>query len=209
MPKNCPPWDQKLARFFVRKLLPLPITPNQLTILSLLLALVGAGCLTLNDLIIANLGAGIFVFARFFDHFDGELARQKNLSSVTGYYLDYLAGGISYASLFVCLGIRFQNGYLGEWSLILGFLGATSALTCLLLNLKIDNESQKIRQDEGESVGYPSFLGFELEDGIYLLAPITWLGGLEMFFYPACFGAITYGIWTLFQLLKIRKKNRN
>ena len=152
------------------------------------------------------MGAG-FVFARFFDHFDGELARQKFE------FCDWLLPGLPSRRNKLCFVIRlpwtrFQNG-ICEWSLILGFLGATSALTCLLLNLKIDNESQKIRQDEGESVGYPSFLGFELEDGIYLLAPITWLGGLEMFFYPACFGAITYGIWTLFQLLKIRKKNRN
>jgi len=32
-------------------------------------------------LLVAHCGAGLFVLARFLDHFDGELARQKGMTS--------------------------------------------------------------------------------------------------------------------------------
>ena len=209
MSYKCIPWDQKIARYCVKYLLKTNITPNQLTSLSLILALLGSAFLTSDSHVILNIGAGIFVLARFLDHFDGELARQKKISSALGYYLDYFAGGISYAALFTSLGIQFKSGSLGDSSLVLGFLASVSALLCLFLNLKIDKEDQSISQIDGEATGYPVLWGFELEDGIYLLAPIAWLNWLEFFFIAASIGALIYGFWTLFQLHRIRQLNDN
>ena len=38
-----PPWDQRIARVLVRPLVRTPLTPNQLTIFTLIVALSGAG----------------------------------------------------------------------------------------------------------------------------------------------------------------------
>ncbi|NQV84481.1 MAG: CDP-alcohol phosphatidyltransferase family protein [Rhodospirillales bacterium] len=35
----------------------------------------------IHTLLVAHCGAGLFVLARFLDHFDGELARQKGMTS--------------------------------------------------------------------------------------------------------------------------------
>jgi len=162
---------------------------------------VGAGFFASTDPRMLNWGAGIFVFSRFLDHFDGELARQSGRTSRLGYLLDYLAGGASYAALFASMAYgQYQSG-LGPVALLLGAAGTASAVIAVWLNLQID------ALDGGEdAVGYPSLGGFELEDGIYLLAPVTWLGWLTGFYVLACIGAVIYLLWTFSVLLRRRAR---
>jgi archaetidylinositol phosphate synthase len=198
-----PPWDQRIARVLVRPLVASKVTPNQVTLLTLLVALAGAGLLATGERGLADWGVGLFVLARFLDHFDGELARQKNMTSKLGYYLDYVSGGISYGALFLCMGVGMRHGWLGDWSILLGAAGTASAVFSMFTNLGIDKEQGG--DETGEAVGYPGFAGFELEDGIYLIAPITWLGFLEPFFIAAGSGATVYFLWTLWTLVRLRQ----
>ena len=94
------PYDQRAARWLVRPLARLAVTPNQLTALTLLLALSAAALFAYGTPTAQAWGAGLFVLARFLDHFDGELARLTGKASCFGYYFDYLAGALSYAALF-------------------------------------------------------------------------------------------------------------
>ena len=59
-------------------------------------------------------------------------------------------------------------GSLGAWTYVLGGARAVSAILAAFLNLDLDRPSGL---SGAESVGYPAFGGFELEDGIYLIAP--------------------------------------
>lgn len=202
-----PAWDQRIARMLVKPLVNTPVTPNHLTILSLLTALVGAGLFAVGDPQAANWGAGLFALARFIDHFDGELARQQGTSSRLGYFLDYITGALSYGTLFFCIGAGLRDGSLGNWAVILGTAGTTSAILSMFLNLDIDKVSGGAAVGRpGDAVGYPGFAGFELEDGIYLIAPITWLGYLEPFFVACGVGASVYCLWTLWTLLRIKNR---
>jgi len=195
-----PPYDQRIARVLVRPLVNTPVTPNHVTALTLIIALAGAGMMASGDPVLVSWGAGLFVLARFLDHFDGELARQKKLQSRFGYYFDYVSGATSYGALFFCIGVGLNQGPLGSWALVLGTAGAVSAILSMFLNLDID----KIQggDESGDAVGYPGFAGFELEDGIYILGPITWAGWLLPFFVAAGIGASIYCLWTIFTQLK-------
>ncbi len=195
------PWDQRIARVAVRPLVRTSVTPNQLTAATLLLAVAGAALLAVGEPHAANWGAGAFVLARFMDHFDGELARQKGMASRFGYYFDYATGGLSYGALFLCIGIGLRDGPLGDWALALGLAGFVSALVSMFVNLRID----KHQGGDGDARGYPAFAGFELEDGIYFLAPITWLGFLTPFFTAAAVGATVYCLWSLWTLIGLRR----
>ncbi|MGH6660328.1 MAG: CDP-alcohol phosphatidyltransferase family protein [Rhodospirillales bacterium] len=198
-----PPWDQRIARVLVKPLVKSPVTPNQITIVSLVVALVGAGLLAEGSAAYANWGAGVFVLARFMDHFDGELARQKGMTSRLGYYLDYLSGALSYGALFICIGIGLRESALGPWAITLGLVGAASAILSMVVNLDID---KYLKADAGkDAVGYPGFAGFELEDGIYLLALITWLGFLIPFFVLAGIGSAVYCLWTCWSLFRLKR----
>lgn len=198
-----PPWDQRAARVLVKPLIKTPVTPNQITVATLVVALAGAAMLAAGTETLANWGAGVFVLARFLDHFDGELARQKGMTSRLGYYLDYVSGGLSYGALFLCIGIGLMDSPLGDWALVLGLAGAAAAVVSLFANLGIDKYIEP--SAERDAVGYPGFAGFELEDGIYLLVPVTWLGYLMPFFVAAGIGAALYGIWTCWTLVRLRR----
>ena len=197
-----PPYDQRLAALIVRPLARTPITPNQITAVTLLLAL-GAACLfAQGNARAADWGAGLFVVARFFDHFDGELARFTGKKSRLGYYFDYFAGALSYTALFVGIAIGLAAGPLGGWALALGAAGAGSAIVSLFINLDIDKQMDLA---DGEATGYPGYAGFELEDGIYLIAPITWLGWLAPFFVACGIGAAAYCLWSAWELMRLRQ----
>ncbi len=195
------PWDQRIARVAVKPLVRTSVTANHVTLVTLLLALAGTGLLAVGEQTLANWGAGIFVLARFMDHFDGELARQKGMASRFGYYFDYVAGALSYGALFLGIGIGLRHGPLGGWALALGLAGVVSTVVSMFVNLQID----KHQGGDGDARGYPAFAGFELEDGIYLLAPITWLGFLTPFFTAATVGATVYCLWSLWTLIGLRR----
>lgn len=197
-----PPFDQRIAAVLVRPLVRTPITPNHVSLVTLAIALVGAGLLATGDTDKATWGAGLFVLARFLDHFDGELARQSGKTSKLGYYLDYIVGAISYAALFFAMGWGFRDSALGDWAVVLGSGGAAAALLSMFTNLGIDKQSGG--DATGDAVGYPGFAGFELEDGIYLIWPVTWLGFLYPFFIAAGIGATVYFLWTCVTLLRMR-----
>ena len=196
------PYDQRVARILVRPLARTGISPNQVTAVTLAVALVAAGLFATGERDLADWAAGLFVLARFLDHFDGELARLTGRTSRFGYYFDYVAGGLGYGALFAGMGIGLAQGPLRAWALALGAAGAASALLSLFLNLDLDKR-QALK--DGDAVGYPGFAGFELEDGIYLLAPITWLGWLMPFFVAAGIGAAIYCLWTLTRVVAIRR----
>ena len=196
------PWDQRIARVLVRPLSNTWVQPNHITALTLCMAITAGTLFSLDNLILNSWAAGIFVVSRFLDHFDGELARLQGATSKFGYYFDYVVGGVGYSALFLGLGLGHWQGELGGWALVLGISGAISALLSLWVNLKIDSATDHISFET--PVGYPSYLGFELEDGIYLLAPITWLGFLKTFFVAAGIGASIYCIWTTYSFLRIR-----
>ena len=204
MKKQKIPYDQLLARKMVKALSFTMISPNQITALTLFMGLTSGFLFAQGDPICANWGAGIFVLARFFDHFDGELARLQGKSSSFGYYFDYVAGGVSYSVLFIGLGLGHVSGELGIGALVLGGAGASAAIISLFSNLGIDKRSDDL--NAGEAVGYPGFAGFELEDGIYLIAPVTWFGFLMPFFIASGIGAVIYCLWTIWSYTRLGVK---
>ncbi|MCG8357120.1 MAG: CDP-alcohol phosphatidyltransferase family protein [Kiloniellales bacterium] len=196
------PYDQRAARLLVRPLAKTRITPNHITGLTLLLALTAAGLFATGEAHHANWAAGLFVLARFLDHFDGELARLTGRTSRFGYYFDYVTGSISYATVYIGIGLGLAAGANEQWPLLLGLIAGGAAFATMFLELQIDR-ARKL--GENEAVRHPGGGGFELEDGIYLLAPATWLGLLSPFFVLAAIGAVCYLLATAWSLAQARK----
>lgn len=198
------PYDERLAAVLAARLAPTGLHPNHVTLISLILALAGAALFADGRWPAAALGAGLFVLARFLDHVDGCLAVAAAKKTRFGYYFDYVTGALSYGALFLGLGIGLANGPLGNWALALGGAGVAAAVVAAVLNLDLDRE---FGLGGGETFGYPAYGGFELEDGIYLLAPVTWLGWLTPFFLAAGIGAALYCLWTLSRLIAARRSH--
>lgn len=186
------PFDQRLARLLVRPLAATPMTPNQITAVSLLLGLLGAWLFAQGGSAI-HWGALLFVLATFIDHADGELARMTGRTSRFGHVFDHLTGGTIHIALFVGMGVGLMEGTLGPWGLILGLSAGMSVAAIFLLRFEVERRRDK------DSIQQPYFAGFEIEDIMYVVAPVTWLGGLTPFLILAGIGApafLAFEIWT-------------
>jgi hypothetical protein len=135
------------------------------------------------------------MLARFIDHADGELARR---TSRIGYYYDYVAGALSSVALFAGIGFGYAGGPLGGWALALGLAASVAALAGMGFGLAADARG---RPGDGP---YPQWGPFELEDGVYLIGPVTWLGGLAGFFVLGAPGQIAFSALRLRELWNAR-----
>jgi archaetidylinositol phosphate synthase len=185
-----PPWDQRLARLLVRPLRHSRVTPNAITTLALALGL-SAAWLFAQGGGAAHLGALLFVFACLVDHADGELARLTGQSSTFGHYYDLIADALVLSATFVGIGAGLGAGAPGPAALNLGLLAGCAALLIVLLRLELERRLGKAATRQ------PNVLGFELQDLMYLLGPVTWLGGLEGFLMLAAIGAPLYALVVL------------
>src|SRR5262249_11328873 len=81
-------FQRRISQGISRVLLPLPVSPNLMTTVSLAIGLAGAGLLATTETPTRVLGAATFVFATIVDGCDGEIARSKLLESEFGRLYD-------------------------------------------------------------------------------------------------------------------------
>jgi phosphatidylglycerophosphate synthase len=192
-------WDRRLARVLVRPLVGTPVHPNHLTGLSFLLGLSAAVLFALGDPARANLAAGLFMIAVFLDYTDGELARQAGKTSSFGKLFDSSVNASNYTMLFISIGIGLSNGPMGNGALFLGLAAGLCNPIILVLRIRME------RRHGSEAVASPRYAGVEIDNFIYLIGPITWLGWLEYFFLAYGFGSFGYFAWTVWKALKSRE----
>lgn len=185
------PYDQRLARLLVAPLARTPIHPNHLTTVTLVLGQAAALLFALR-IDLAGVAALLYMLAVFSDHMDGELARMTGKTSAFGHAYDYLVGGVNYTALFIGIGIGL-DGIAGKWALILGLGAGLSNPFILWLRMRMENKFG------AAAVEHPAHGGFELEDFVYLIGPLTWVAGILWFFIPFACGNIGYLGWTVIQ----------
>ena len=192
-------WDQRLAHVLVKPLVATPVHPNHLTGLSFVFGLAAAVLFALGGALPVNVAAGLFMVAVFLDHTDGELARQAGKSSAFGQRFDSVVNASNYTMLFIGIGIGLSNGPMGGWALVLGFAAGLCNPIIFFLRLRLE------RRHGAKAVAHPRYAGVEIEDIIYLVGPITWMGWLEYFFLAYGFGSFGYLAWTAWEALKTRR----
>ncbi len=190
-PQSGGPYDQRLARKLVVPLAHIGFHPNAVTALSFVLALTSAILFAIAMEDWAWLAAALFMAAVLADHGDGELARLTGKTSVLGHRLDYIVGTINYAMLFAGLGVGLADSALGDWAILFGAVVAVTNPIICSLRLLTD------LRHGSDAVAHPSVDGFELEDFIYLIGPIVWLGGTMIFFLLYGIGTVGYLIFTI------------
>lgn len=192
---NIPPYDQRLARAIIKSFAKTGLHPNHVTGVSLLLGLAAGAVFAFGPEGAEHVAALLFMLAVLVDHMDGELARMTGKTSTFGHYFDYLVGSLNYAILFCSLGICLYRRDAGEAALYVGLAAGLSNLAIVSLRLTLE------RRHGREAVEHPAASGFEIEDFIYLIGPITWAGGLVYFFWIYGLGTLAYLCWTGASLL--------
>jgi phosphatidylglycerophosphate synthase len=193
------PWDSRLARWMVRPLRDTRVSPNHVTTASLLVGLAGAALYAGGTPGAANAGAVLYCLSAFLDHADGELARLSGKTSDFGHVYDRLADLAVKISLFTGMGIGLRAGPLGSWAVLLGLVAGVSLVAIFLLRTEL------ARLDGPAAFEQPAAAGFEIEDVLYAVAPITWVGWLQPFVVAAAVGAPLFALWTATRLRAARR----
>jgi phosphatidylglycerophosphate synthase len=190
------PYDQRLARRIIRPFARTGLTPNMVTGISFALGLASAFTFAYAAETLAGWAALLFMLAVLTDHMDGELARMTGKTSTIGHHLDYIVGTLNYAALFIGLGVGLSHGPWGNQALALGLaVGLANPVICGLRMLMDSRYGV-------EAVEHPAAGGFEIEDFIYLIGPIAWMGWIGYFFLVYGLGTFGYLIFTIASLLR-------
>lgn len=104
VPKQLFPLVRQLSYRLTPVLLKMPITPNQITALSLLFGILCAVCFMLGNYIFSIIGALFLTISYTLDNCDGEVARFKKMSSEFGAKFDDMVDWMVDASFFAALG---------------------------------------------------------------------------------------------------------
>ncbi len=193
---NTKPWDARVANFLVRPLRNTGVTPNHITTLRLLTGLAAAGAFAVGHKSWVNWGALLFVVSNVIDHADGELARLTGKTSKWGHYYDLYSDALVQILLFVGMGYGLRDSGLGTWGLPMGIVAGLSIAVIFFLRMIIEDRKGK------SAIEQPYFAGFEMEDVLYLLVPVTWFGWLPHFLMAAAVGSPIFALWTLWDFRK-------
>ncbi len=194
-------YDQRLARWLARPLARTAITPNMVTSAGLVLGLCAAWLFARGDSTGANWGGALFIVAAWTDHLDGELARASGKTSRFGHYFDHIAMMTTDVALFVGIGIGLASTEMGGAAVILGIAAGVSVAAIFSMRLWTE-----IRLGS-DAVAMTPVAGFEIEDTLYVVAPVAWFGVLDYFLVAAGIGAPLFLIWVAWDISRAGRAN--
>ena len=132
---------RKISWFITRLLVKTPVTPNQVTIISLILGIVSAAFFS-HGAHTYTIIAGLFYFiSTVFDQCDGEVARYKQMTSDFGKTFDIIVDSIVNATITIGITIAIYKTNGSGLSIIAGLLAMTGIVISLLLTTYFSHEN--------------------------------------------------------------------
>lgn len=211
--------DRRLSRPVTRFLLRTPVTPSQVTLLSVAAGLVGAaGLATLSPGLRVG-GVLLLVLSTVLDCVDGELARARFQQSAAGARLDVVGDYLVHLAVFAGLATGLLRQGLppgGAWAaaaLVTGVSAAMAAMHVLFVRPALRDGGDLHWQGDGESLrGTPVGVVAEKlasRDYTYLLLVLALAGHLEWFLYAAAGGSWAFATAILaYRLLAVPAARR-
>jgi phosphatidylglycerophosphate synthase len=183
--------DRRLSRALTRLLLPTGVSPNQVTVASIAIGVVGGWCFARGTTPAAMLGALLFLFSTIVDGCDGEIARLTFRESSFGARLDILGDNLVHLFLFggIAIGLYRRSGdpvvaVLGP--ILLGGVLLAMATVYLCIIRRTPSPSQQA-----------FFEAFASREFAYLLVLLTLAGRLDWFLWMSALGTYAFSIGLL------------
>ena len=132
---------RKISGFITGLLVNTPVTPNQVTIISLILGIASAAFFS-HGAHTYTIIAGLFYFiSTVFDQCDGEVARHKQMTSDFGKTFDIIVDSIVNATITIGITIAIYKTNGSGLSIIAGLLAMTGIVISLLLTTYFSHEN--------------------------------------------------------------------
>lgn len=186
-------FDRRFSTALSRRLIATPVTPNQITWVSIAVGLLGAFAIASTDYGTCLLGTGLVWLSAILDGCDGEVARLKLLSSEAGARLDLFGDHVVNFAVLAGIALhvdRVRPEGFATAAILLAFGVLMSALTVA-----------RLLPPDGRRGGA---LDLALEriasrDFVYLVIPLAALRHLDWFFYGAAAGSNVFwlALWAV------------
>ena len=132
---------RKISGFITWLLVKTPVTPNQVTIISLILGIASAAFFS-HGAHTYTIIAGLFYFiSTVFDQCDGEVARHKQMTSDFGKTFDIIVDSIVNATITIGITIAIYKTNGSGLTIIAGLLAMTGIVISLLLTTYFSHEN--------------------------------------------------------------------
>jgi phosphatidylglycerophosphate synthase len=125
--------NRRLSRAITRLVLPLGMTPNQMTLLVLATGLGGAYSASFPTHRLQLLGAALYQFHSIIDGCDGEIARLTQRFGRHGALIDSLVDDVCNGAFFVGLSLGVAHGHRISWPLMTGAITAGAYVALIAL----------------------------------------------------------------------------
>jgi 1L-myo-inositol 1-phosphate cytidylyltransferase / CDP-L-myo-inositol myo-inositolphosphotransferase len=179
-----------------RLLAPLGVTPNQMTVVSMLIGLAAAPFFLVSDPKIQVIGGLLFAAHSILDGCDGELARLTYRESRFGGLLDFFSDNLVHIAVFACMAFGWSAQVSATWPLYFGagavFGTAGSAYAVYWLTLRNKGQSGPVYTSvsAGPSRQLTKILDeLSRRDFIYLVLALSAFGLAQWFVAGAGIGA--------------------
>jgi len=192
--------ERRISLAISRRLVNTSITPNQVTVISVFIGLLGAWLISLGTGFWQVSGAILFLAHSIIDGCDGEIARIKFMESRLGGILDFWGDNIVHAAVFAAIGLEWWGRTGAVFPL---FLSAT-AVTATFISALLISVSTMTKKD-GKGPMYTSVSASKKKarvvkiadflsrrDFIYLVVILAFFQHLDWFLVASAIGTMVF-----------------
>jgi len=174
--------ERRISLAITRRLVGTRITPNQMTLVSLSIGLLGAPFFLSAEPLQQIVGSLLFLTHSILDGCDGELARLKFQESPTGARLDFWGDNLVHVAVFGGMAVGWTLAAASLWPLLLGALAITGTAASAYLVAHRDGAAA--------AAGPPGRLADAVanRDFIYLVLLLACFGRAHWFLIPVALG---------------------
>jgi phosphatidylglycerophosphate synthase len=206
-------FDRKISTAISRYLVRTRVTPNQISVFTVVPALLGAVLLAAPGRLLSGLGAILYLISTILDGCDGEVARLKYLESAKGARLDLLCDNIGLVALFLGIIVHAYFEVPGPQLLyaggaVVGGLVAAQVIGYLLI------ARPRIRRGGGDGPLTPAevkrrelYERLASRDFAYLLPVLAFTGTLSWLVWATALGVNLF--WIALVAIVVRKPAMN
>jgi len=134
---------RKISGFISGFLLRTPVTPNQVTIISLILGIISGVFFSFGEYTYTITACLFYFLSTVFDQCDGEVARLKQMKTEFGWKLDIIVDAIVNTVIVIGITIAVYMKMGSVLVIITGFLAMTGITITLLLTTYFSHDSKK------------------------------------------------------------------
>jgi len=183
--------DRRLSQAITKRLMRTSVTPNQITLGSAAVGLMGAFCLAQPSQALQVLGSLLFLFSTIMDGCDGEIARLTFQESAFGAKLDLIMDNVVHLVLFPSIALGLYRREYDTLYFVLGCLTLGGILASIAVYLPYLLRRQKMHSTLARLYEH-----LASRDFAYVLPVLALIDRLEWFLWAAAVGAYLFaGAW--------------